>query len=278
MFHRTNYLTVDVEDYFQVSAFENIVGKNKWNNYTPRVEENTKRILDIFDSYNVKATFFILGWIAEKFPTLVKEIQRRGHELGCHSYWHRKIYQLTQDEFREDTIRAKTIIEDIAGVPVKGYRAPSYSITRKSLWALDILEELGFSYDSSIFPIHHDNYGIPDAPRFEYKLPNHTMMEYPLSTSLFFGQKIPVAGGGYFRLFPYWFMRMALKRINHKEKKPFIFYLHPWEVDPEQPRMTKAKLLSRFRHYNNLEKTTDRLIKLLQGFEFGPISNRISKE
>ena len=271
MFHRTNYLTVDVEDYFQVSAFENIVGKDKWGNYTPRVEENTKRILDIFDRYNVKATFFILGWIAEKFPTLVKEIQRQGHELGCHSYWHRKIYQLTPDEFREDTLRAKTIIEDIAGVPVKGYRAPSYSITKKSLWALDILEELGFSYDSSIFPIHHDNYGIPNAPRFEYKLPNHKMMEYPLSTSLFFGQKIPVAGGGYFRLFPYWFTRTALKRINHKEKKPFIFYLHPWEVDPGQPRMTNAKLLSRFRHYNNLEKTTGRLTSLLENFKFGPI-------
>ena len=267
-----NYLTIDVEDYYQVAAFDNIVKVDAWDEYESRVDANTRRVLALLARHQVKATFFVMGWIAERHPELVKEIQRQGHEIGCHSYCHRKIYQLTPDEFREDTIRAKAIIEDITGVPVKGYRAPSYSITKKSLWALDILEELGFTYDSSIFPIHHDNYGIPDAPRFEYKLPKHKMMEYPLSTSLFFGQKIPVAGGGYFRLFPYWFTKMALKKINHREKKPFIFYFHPWELDPGQPRMTNAKLLSRFRHYNNLGKTANRLTSLLEDFSFGPIS------
>lgn len=269
-----NYLTIDVEDYYQVAAFDNIVNIEDWDNYESRVDANTRRILALLAQHQVKATFFVMGWIAERHPELVKEIQHQGHEIGCHSYCHRKIYQLTPDEFREDTKRAKTIIEDITGVPVRGYRAPSYSITKKSLWALDILEEMGFEYDSSIFPIYHDNYGIPDAPRFEYKLPNHDMKEYPISTSLIMGRKIPVAGGGYFRLFPYWFTKMALKKINDKEKKPFIFYLHPWEVDPGQPRMAGAKLLSRFRHYNNLEKTAERLTNLLLDFDFGFISQQ----
>lgn len=271
-----NYLTIDVEDYYQVAAFDNIVNVKDWDNYESRVDANTRRVLALLAQHQVKATFFVMGWIAEHHPELVKEIQHQGHEIGCHSYCHRKIYQLTPDEFREDTIRAKTIIENITGMPVKGYRAPSYSITKKSLWALDILEELGFEYDSSIFPIYHDNYGIPDAPRFEYKLPNHDMIEYPISTSLIMGRKIPVAGGGYFRLFPYWFTKMALEKINHKEKKPFIFYFHPWEVDPGQPHMAGAKLLSRFRHYNNLGKTATRLTSLLQKFEFGPISKKNS--
>jgi len=270
----TNYLTIDVEDYFQVAAFEDIVSLDSWDNYESRVKTNTRRILDLFATHNVKATFFILGWTAERYPDLVKEIHRQGHEIGCHSYWHRKIYELTPDEFREDTKRAKSLLEDIIDKQVLGFRAPSYTITNKSLWALDILQELGFKYDSSIFPIYHDNYGIPDAPRFEYKLPEHDMMEYPISTSLFLGRKIPVAGGGYFRIFPYWFTKMALKKINVKENKPFIFYLHPWEIDPAQPRMKKAKLLSRFRHYINLNTTYDRLQRLLQDFSFRPISDK----
>jgi polysaccharide deacetylase family protein (PEP-CTERM system associated) len=228
-------------------------------------------ILDILARHGVQATFFVVGWIAEKYPALVQTINRHGHEIGCHSYLHRKIYDLTPEEFREDTRRAKNILEDITGKSVSGYRAPSYSITKKSLWALDILEELGFEYDSSIFPIYHDNYGIPDAPRFEYKLPNNNMTEYPISTSLFMGRKIPVAGGGYFRLFPYWFTKMCLKTINIRENRPFIFYLHPWEIDSNQPRMKRAKLLSKFRHYNNLNKTAERFTRLLEDFSFGPI-------
>ena len=272
-----NYLTVDVEDYFQVSAFEDIVGKDNWDNYPPRVVENTQRILDLFDSYNVKATFFILGWVAERFPALVKEINARGHEIGCHSYYHRLVYDLTPDEFREDTRKTKDLLEQLTGRKVLGYRAPSYTITKRSLWALDILEELGFAYDSSIFPIYHDRYGLPEAPRFKYKLPDYDLTEYPISTSLIMGRKIPVAGGGYFRLFPYWFSRMALKKINEKEGQPFIFYFHPWELDPEQPRMKNIKLLSRFRHYINLQRTADRLRNLLRDFSFGPITNNMQQ-
>lgn len=268
----TNYLTIDVEDYFQVAALENVVGSyNNWDKYPARVENNTKTILGLLDKYNVKATCFIVGWIAEKFPQLVKDIHAAGHSIGCHSYYHRLIYDLTPEEFRQDSKAAKDALEQIIGQPVVAYRAPSYSITNKSLWALDILEELGFIYDSSIFPIYHDRYGIPDAPRFKYQVPGHNLTEYPISTSIFLGRKIPVAGGGYFRLFPYWFTKMALKKINHKDKQPFIFYIHPWEVDPGQPRVHGLSALSKFRHYNNLNKTCGRFERLLQDFSFGPM-------
>ncbi len=270
----TNYLTIDVEDYFQVAAFEDIIQPESWGYMDFRAQKNTDCILNILDEHQIKATFFIVGWIAEKCPGLVKKIAATGHEIGCHSFWHRKIYDLSPEEFREDTKLAKETLEDIIGWRIKGYRAPSYSITKKSLWALDVLEELGFAYDSSIFPIYHDNYGIPDAPRFEYKLPERDMTEYPISTSIFWGRKIPVAGGGYFRIFPYWFTKMALKKINQEEKQPFVFYLHPWEIDPQQPRMKNAKLFSRFRHYNNLNKTHDRFQRLLRDFSFRPFDSR----
>ena len=267
----TNYLTIDVEDYFQVAAFEKQVKTDDWSRFESRVSNNTGNILNILENYKIKATFFIVGWIAEKHPDLVREISRRGHEIACHSYNHQRIQSLTKEAFREDTKRSKEILEDICGKKVSGYRAPTYSITGKTLWALDILAELGFTYDSSIFPIYHDNYGIPDAPRFPYQHEGLSLMEYPISTALIMGRKVPVAGGGYFRLFPYWFTSMALKSINEKEKQPFIFYLHPWEVDPDQPRMQNISLLSRFRHYNNLSKTASRLHKLLSDFQFGPI-------
>ncbi len=266
----TNYLTIDVEDYFQVSAFEKNISPDAWPRFETRVNKNTENILAALDVYNVKATFFIVGWIAEKYPALVKEIGLRGHEIGCHSYKHQRIQTLTREEFKEDTKRSKAILEDITGKRVIGYRAPSYSITKKTIWALDILAELGFEYDSSIFPIFHDTYGIPDAPRFTYRHDGLELTEYPISTALILGRKVPVAGGGYFRLFPYWFTRMALKSINNKEKQPFVFYLHPWEIDPGQPRMKNISLLSRFRHYNNLSKTNTRLHKLLSDFQFGP--------
>jgi polysaccharide deacetylase family protein (PEP-CTERM system associated) len=269
----TNYLTVDVEDYFQVAAFERVISSDEWNQHECRVADNVHAILDLFAAYDMKATFFIVGWIAERYPDLVLEIDGQGHEIGCHSYWHRKIYDLTPEEFRKDTQQAKEVLEEILDKPVSGYRAPSYSITKKSLWALDILAELGFRYDSSIFPVYHDNYGIPDAPRFPYRLEKQGLMEYPISTVQFPGVNLPIAGGGYFRLFPYWFTRMALRRINRKEHQPFIFYFHPWEVDPSQPRIEGAGAKSRFRHYLNLEKTESRLKRLLQDFRFGPIGS-----
>ncbi len=265
-----NYFTVDVEDYFQVAAFDKIVPVSSWGEYESRVENNTLRLLDVLSRYNVRATFFVVGWIAERYPSLIKRIHSRGHEIACHSYLHQKIYTLSPQSFREDTQKAKDILEQIVGNKILGYRAPTYTITKKTLWALDILEELGFSYDSSIFPITHDNYGIPDAPRFQYKHENHDLIEYPLSTTLILGRKVPAAGGGYFRLFPLWFSVMALRRINEQEKKPFVFYVHPWEIDADQPRMVTASFFSRFRHYNNLEKTMDRLHVLLKNFAFRP--------
>lgn len=290
-----NYLTIDVEDYFQVSAFESVAPPDKWDTYEPRVSKNTTKILDILDVHSVKATFFVVGWIAERNSDLVKKIAARGHEIGCHSYLHRKIYDVGPERFKKDTKRAKHILEDIIGKPVLGYRAPTYSITKKSLWALEILHELGFRYDSSIFPIHHDMYGIPDAPRFPFlwqlngsepriientgdrgqpSAPSPkltTLMEYPITTARILGQKIPIAGGGYFRLFPYWLTKTVLKNINNRDRQPFIFYLHPWEIDPDQPRFGHASMLSRFRHYNNLHKTIERFNRLLHDFQFGPI-------
>jgi polysaccharide deacetylase family protein (PEP-CTERM system associated) len=272
-----NYLTIDVEDYFQVSAFEDIVGKQKWAKFESRVTQNTFFLLDILKEYGIHATFFIVGWVAENYPEIVSQIHHQGHEVGCHSYWHRKVYDLSPEEFREDTQRTKDILEDITGQRVIGYRAPSYSITRKSLWAIDILGELGFEYDSSIFPVVHDNYGIPGAPRFRYVIGEKGLVEYPISTAKVLGGNIPVSGGGYFRLFPYWFTRMLLKRINLKEQQPFMFYLHPWEIDPGQPRMKNARLLSKFRHYNSLQKTATRFRFLLKDFNFGPINDTFNR-
>jgi len=271
----SNYLTIDVEDYFQVSAFEDIINPRDWDIMEQRVVRNTEKVLTLLADHQTKATFFIVGWIAERYPQLVRNIHNQGHSIGAHSYWHRKIYDLTPEEFRADTRQVKTLLESIIGEPVLGYRAPSYSITKKSLWALDILKELGFAYDSSIFPVYHDTYGIPGAPRFAYRHPNG-IFEYPISTTLLLGRAIPVSGGGYFRLFPYWFTRYALQTINRKEGKPFVFYLHPWEIDPEQPRMQHAKPLSRFRHYNNLRKTIFRLNNLLSDFLFVPLPVSVS--
>lgn len=267
----TNYLTIDVEEHFQVAAFEDVVSPKDWEIHESRVVKNTNLILDLLEKHKTKATFFIVGWTAERHPDMVREIASQGHDIGCHSYMHKKIYDLTPDEFRKDTAKAKAILEQITGKKIFGYRAPSYSITKKSLWALDILNELGFEYDSSIFPILHDNYGIPDAPRFKYQHSNLNLTEYPISTAKVLGRNVPVAGGGYFRLFPYWLTKKLLHSINQEEKQPFIFYLHPWEVDPDQPRMNEARLLSKFRHYNNLNKTRLRLDKLLSEFAFGPL-------
>ncbi len=272
MFHLMhNYLTIDVEDYFQVSAFADIVPSSQWAAMEQRVPDNTRNILDLLKKYGVHATFFVVGWVAENHPEVVRAIAADGHDIGCHSYWHRPVYELTPGEFREDTIKAKAALERITGGRITAYRAPSYSITKKSLWALDILKEVGFTADSSIFPIWHDLYGIPDSPRFPYRLDPQGIQEYPISTAVFFGKNLPIAGGGYFRLFPYWFTRFALKRINSKEGQPFVFYLHPWEIDNGQPRFRQARMRSRFRHYNNLGKTMGRFERLLNDFDFIPL-------
>jgi polysaccharide deacetylase family protein (PEP-CTERM system associated) len=267
-----NALTVDVEDYFHVSAFEKSVNRNDWDNYPLRVEKNTRQLMDMFDEAEVKATFFVLGWVAERNRRLISEIAERGHEVACHGYSHQLIYNQTCEVFRQETIHSKSLLEDIVQVPVRGYRAASYSITRKSLWALDILAEAGFDYDSSIFPVRHDRYGIPGAKEVPHILQTpegHSLAEFPLSTAKVFNYKLPVAGGGYFRLYPYLLTRAGLRQVNSR-MQPFIFYLHPWEIDPKQPRI-EAGWFSRFRHYNNLEKCAPRLRQLMNDFQFGTV-------
>lgn len=347
-----NALTIDVEDYFQVHAFSHVVRYEDWGNFESRVERNTQRILDLLAVPSnleprtlnleprtpVRATFFCLGWIAERYPHLIKEIQAQGHEIACHGYAHQLIYRQSREEFREDIYKAKGILEDIIGREVIGYRAPSYSITNNSLWAFEVLAEEGFKYDSSIFPIRHDFYGIPDAPRFpfsvslngkgrtefkplestfnvehrtlnlEQKTPNlepsnpqsaiesprtlnvepsisnlepqtlnlehrtlNFICEFPLSTVRLANLNLPLSGGGYFRLIPYSLFKKGLKNINDRESRPFIFYLHPWEIDPDQPRIREAGLKSRLRHYVNLNKTELRFKTLLKHFCFSSI-------
>ena len=267
-----NALTVDVEDYFHVSAFADSIDQQDWAHHPLRVENNTMRLLDLFDVYDVKATFFVLGWVAERKNALIRDIAARGHEVACHGYSHQLVYNQSPEIFRSETVRSKEILEDITGNRVRGYRAASYSITHRSIWAIDILAEAGFDYDSSIFPVRHDRYGIPDAPQYPYRIETTagaSLVEFPLSTARFFRYRLPVAGGGYFRLYPYWLSRAGLRQINSRQM-PFIFYLHPWEIDPDQPRID-AGWLSRFRHYNNLDKCEPRLRRLMQDFSFGTV-------
>lgn len=261
----TNIASADIEDYFQVEAWARSIDRSTWDRYTCRVESNTRRLLDLFDECDVKGTYFILGWVAERYPQLVREIAGRGHELGCHSYWHRPVYKLTPAEFREDTQRAKDVIEQASGVTLYGYRAPSFSITGQSLWAFDVLAELGFTYDSSVFPVSHDVYGMPDAPRspFIVKTPSGPVVEYPMATfRLASGRNLPVGGGGYLRIFPYWYTDMGVRRA-WRDGVPVVSYIHPWEIDPGQPRLT-GPLKSRLRHYTNLTKTEERWRKLVR--------------
>jgi polysaccharide deacetylase family protein (PEP-CTERM system associated) len=268
-----NAMTIDVEDYFQVSAFEGIAPRPRWDQFESRVCANTERFLSIFAELEVKATFFVLGWIAERHRDLVRRIADSGHEIASHGYAHRLVYDITKTAFRDDTRRAKAIIEDASGRAVFGYRAPSYSITPRSLWALDILIEEGFRYDASIFPIHHDRYGIPLSPRHPYVVERSggSLIEAPASTIRVGPLNLPMGGGGYFRLLPYAWTRWGLKHINGIEKRSCIFYLHPWEIDPEQPRL-RCGWLSRLRHYRNLHRTEPRLRRLLREFAFAPMS------
>lgn len=360
-----NILTIDLEDYFQVHAFSRVIRYEDWDNYQCRIERNTDRLLKILNdvthnsklniqnskfghlvthspnnslTQRVKATFFVLGWIAERYPGLVRRIQKEGHEIACHGYAHKLVYKQSKEEFRQDIRRSKAILEDITGSEVIGYRAPSYSIKNKSQWAFEVLVEEGFKYDSSIFPIRHDFYGIPNAPRFPFvvslnennnfefsmlncefntthnsrfeingnnnfefsvlnvelkatqnsqlktqnsafsmqnsklNIQNSTfIIEFPISTVKVFGQNFPISGGGYFRLFPYPLVKAALKSINEKEGKPFIFYMHPWEIDPNQPRIKNVRMRSKLRHYINLDKTESKFKRLLGDFQFSTI-------
>jgi len=273
-----NAFTVDVEDYFQVTAFERHIRRDDWSTFESRVARGTYRLLDLLARHNTRATFYVLGWVAERFPELVREIQSAGHELGSHSYWHRLVYHLSPDEFREDLVLSLRILEGITGQAVANYRAPSFSITRRSLWALDILAEHGITCDSSVFPIHHDRYGVPGAQRHIHRLdtPAGPLWEFPPSVSRVSGVNLPVSGGGYFRLYPLSLTIRCLERINHAGR-PFMFYVHPWEVDPGQPRLPAGTRLSRLRHRVNLASTEAKLDRLLARFRFGRVSDVIAQ-
>jgi len=268
-----NGLSVDVEDYFHAEAMSACVARDKWDSMESRVVRNTRRVLELLAAHNSRGTFFVLGWVAERFPELVREIQSAGHELACHSYWHRLIYRLSPEEFREDTRHAKCAIEDAAGCQVAGYRAPTFSVVKQSFWALDILDDLGFQYDSSIFPTHHDMYGVPDYSRFpcvHRSEKGAKLVEFPLSTFNLFGANFPVGGGGYLRIFPQRYTRFGFGRLNGKDRQPVIVYFHPWEIDPDQPRLN-ASSKSRLRHYTNLATMERRIGDLLTHYRFAPL-------
>lgn len=269
----TNAMSVDVEDYFQVSAFEPYIDKKKWDNLEHRVAQNTNKILDVFKEYNTKATFFTLGWVAERYPALIKRIVDEGHELACHGYEHIRVTEQTPKQFRFDIQRTKKILEDLAGKEVIGYRAASYSINAENLWAHDVLVEEGFKYSSSVYPVKHDLYGIPDAPRFCYKpLESSEFIEIPITTLKVGKKNIPCGGGGFFRFYPYLFSKWAFERIN-KNNQAAIFYCHPWEIDPEQPRQKNLNMKSKFRHYLNLHKMEQRICNLLTDFSWDTMEN-----
>ncbi len=269
-----NALTIDVEDFFQVTAFERQIDRSDWPSYRPRVLDNTKRLLALLEEHQVRATFYVLGWVADRFPKLVREISDQGHEVGSHSYWHRLIYNLSPRDFHEDLRRSRLAIEDATGKPVHTFRAPSFSITRKSLWAFDILADEGFHSDSSVFPTRHDRYGIQGAPVniHQVKTPSGDIWEFPMTVVQRAGINIPVSGGGYFRLYPLSWTTSWLQLVNQAQR-PFVFYLHPWEIDPQQPRLGAGSRLSRWRHYVNLDSTESKLKSLLNQFEFAPLTD-----
>jgi polysaccharide deacetylase family protein (PEP-CTERM system associated) len=273
-----NALTIDLEDYYQVSAFADNVVIDQWDAFASRIENNTAKLLSIFDDHDAKATFFTLGWVAKKYPKLIREIANRRHEIACHSNVHRSVYMMTADEFRQDSSEAKQLLEDVTGKAVRGYRAPSFSITRNSLWAFEILAELGFSYDSSVFPIKHPNYGWPRAPRFPFtiKTASGPITEFPMSTLQLGGVRAPIGGGAYLRFLPYCYTRWGIRHINESEDRSACFYLHPWELDSEQPRMA-ASITARLRHYWGLQGMESKFRRLLRDFEVQPLTHLIGE-
>jgi len=264
----TNALTIDVEDYFQVSAFAPHIDRADWDNRECRVERNVHRILDMLDQHSTQATFFTLGWIAQRYPQLIKQIVDRGHELASHGYGHERASDLTEAAFLEDVRLAKAILEDLSGQEVRGYRAPSFSINKNNLWAFDCLAHTGHRYSSSIYPIAHDHYGMPDSPRFVYEV-RPGLLEVPITTLRAFGRNFPSSGGGYFRLLPYALSRWMLQRVNSTDQQSGIFYFHPWEIDTEQPRIAGIGAKTRFRHYVNIDRVEARLNQLLTDFRWG---------
>ena len=264
----TNALTIDVEDYFQVSAFAPYIARSEWDTRECRIERNIDCILEMLARRSIKATFFTLGWIAERYPRLVREIVEEGHELASHGYGHERASDQTPDAFFADIQLAKVILEDLSGCAVNGYRAPSFSIGQKNLWAFDSLARAGYRYSSSVYPIRHDHYGMPESPRFVYEV-RSGLLEIPITTLRMLNRNFPSSGGGYFRLLPYPLSRWMLRRVNRRDCESGVFYFHPWEIDPEQPRLAGISHKTRFRHYVNMSRMQDRLTRLLGDFKWG---------
>jgi polysaccharide deacetylase family protein (PEP-CTERM system associated) len=263
-----NAMTVDVEDYFQVSAFDRQISREDWNSIPSRIASNVERILELFEQENVRATFFTLGWVSEKFPKIVRAIAAAGHEIASHGHEHSRVQTFSHKQFRRDVEGTRRRLEDVSGTAVVGYRAPSFSIGQETLWAYDVLREAGYSYSSSVFPIQHDHYGLPNAPRFPFRTSADGLLEVPMSTVAFLGRNWPCSGGGYFRLLPLKYSIWAVRRINKQEQMPAVFYFHPWEMDPDQPRIDGISMQAKFRHYLNLEKFEYRLTQMLRTFRW----------
>lgn len=273
-----NAFTIDLEEYFQVSKFEHVLTRERWHDLPSRVRSNTIRILELLDEYECRATFFTVGWVADKYKDLIREIAAAGHEIGSHSYWHRRVSDISPQEFREDIQKCKSVLEDASGEEVRAFRAPTYSIIDSSKWAWDVLLEEGFQIDSSVFPIQHHRYGNPDANRFLHQIVRDagTIIEFPLSTMKIAGSTVPIVAGGYLRFFPYLFTKLGINRINKAEKKPAVIAFHPWELDPHHP-IPRVSLLKRIRHKININTTESKLRKLLTDFQFGTIKEVVEQ-
>ena len=264
-----NAMSVDVEDFFQVSAFERVIDRDDWDQIECRVESNTDRVLALFERHRVTATFFTLGWVAERYPSLIKRIADQGHEIGSHGYSHVRATEQSPTDFAADIRTTRKILQDLSGQPVYGYRAASFSVAKRNLWALQEIEAAGYRYSSSVNPIRHDLYGIPDAPRFSFRPKGLELIEVPITTVKMFQANLPCGGGGYFRIAPYRYFKWAIRRVNERERQAAVFYFHPWEIDPAQPRQQGISLKTRFRHYTNLHVMEQRLGRLLQDFHWG---------
>jgi polysaccharide deacetylase family protein (PEP-CTERM system associated) len=267
-----NALSIDVEDWFQVGAFESVIDRNDWSACEARIERNSCAVMALLEEAGIKATFFTLGWVAERYPALIRDILAAGHEIASHGYDHQRVFTFTPEQFRADLRKSRFLLEQAAGVAVVGYRAPSFSIDARTPWAHRILAEEGYAYSSSVAPVRHDHYGWPEAPRFAYRpVEDHMLVELPVTTARLFGRTMAAGGGGFFRLFPYGFSRWAIKQVNHGDNRPAIIYFHPWEIDPDQPRVDDAPLRSKLRHYSNLSAMAPKLRRLMNDFEWGRV-------
>jgi len=275
----TNGLSVDVEDWFQVGAFENVIDRDDWSSLTDRVERNCDLILQMFADADVKATFFTLGWVAKRHPELMRRISEEGHELASHGWDHARVFRMEREEFARDLEMSRKAIEDAAGMAVRGYRAPSFSIDQRTPWAYMILAEQGVTYSSSVAPIVHDHYGWREAPRFAFRpLPWADLVEIPVTTATFAGRRLAAGGGGFFRVLPYAFSRWAIRQVNRREGRPAVFYFHPWEIDPDQPRVPAASVKSKLRHYTNLEAMPGKLRQLIGEFRWNRMDVLAARE